>query len=362
MKKKIYIITAILVILVFSGFAFFSGSNKSADNQRPTVKVSKSTIVDKVLAVGTIEPLQEIQVKSKVSGVVRKIYNDDGSFVRKGDPLIEIKPDPTPTELAEATRNLAVEENNFGTIAKEKERQESMKSKGLISDKDFDDVLQSYNAAKLRLDGAKDRLALLKQGRVSIQNEEFTSVVRAEIDGYVLQKMVNIGDPVVPSTSYQPGMVLMSLADMNSLIFKGTVDEINVGKLKIGMPVELKIGALPKEVIKGKLSKISLKATKKDNATNFDVEIELQPNQKIELRAGYSANADIIINKKENVLSIPERVITFSGDSSFVMIPDGQNEKRIAIKTGLSDAINIEVIDGLQDSSIVLEPKMKTIE
>ena len=361
MKKYIYIIIGIIV-LGGIGFLFMSNSKSSSDNQRPTVKASRSTIVDKVLAVGTIEPLQEIQVKSKVSGVVSKIYNDAGSYVRKGDPLIEIKPDPTPTELAEATRNLAAEENNFNTVSKEKERQEAMKSKGLISNKDYEDILQQFNSAKLKLEGAKDRMALLKQGRVSIQNVEFTSIVRAEMDGYVLQKMVNIGDPVVPSTNFQPGMVLMTLADMNSLIFKGTVDEINVGKLKIGMPVELKIGALPKDAVKGKLTKISLKAIKKDNATNFDVEIELLPNQKVQLRAGYSANADIIINKKENVLSLPERVITFSGDSTFVMLPDGENEKRVAVKTGLSDAINIEIIEGIQDSTAVLEPKMKMIE
>lgn len=361
MKKYIYIGIAV-VILGGVAFLFMSNSKSSNENKVATVVVSRSTIVDKVLAVGTIEPLQEIQVKSKVSGVVSKIFNDAGSYVHKGDPLIEIKPDPTPTELAEATRALAAEENNFQNIAKEKDRQESMKNKGLISSKEYDDVMQQYTAAKLKLDGAKDRLALLKQGRVSIQNVEFTSIVRAEIDGYVLQKKVNIGDPVVPSTAYQPGMELMSLADMNSLIFKGTVDEINVGKLKIGMPVELKIGALPKDIVKGRLSKISLKAEKKDNSTNFDVEIELLPNQKIQLRAGYSANADIIINKKENVLSLPERVISFSGDSAFVMIPEGETKKKVSIKTGLSDAINIEITEGLQDSAKVLEPEIKIIQ
>jgi len=359
--KKYIIIGGAVVLLGAAAFLFMSNSNSKSENTVSTVFVSKSTIVDKVLAVGTIEPLREIQVKSKVSGVVSKIFNDAGSYVHKGDPLIEIKPDPTPTELAEATRNLASEENNFQNIAKEKDRQESMKNKGLISSKEYDDVMQMYTGAKLKLEGAKDRLALLKQGRVSIQNVEFTSIIRSEMDGFVLQKMVNIGDPVVPSTTFQPGMELMSLADMNSLIFKGTVDEINVGKLKIGMPVELKIGALPKDVVKGKLSKISLKAQKKDNATNFDVEIELLPNQKVQLRAGYSANADIIISKKENVLSLPERVITFSGDSTWVMIPDGKSEKKQLIKTGLSDAINIEIVEGLQDSAKVIEPAVKMI-
>lgn len=362
MKKKTIIIALTILILTISAIFLMSSSDNNKNASAPMVSVKRSTITDKVLAVGTIEPLREIQVKSKVSGIVAKIYNDAGTYVKKGDPLMEIKPDPTPTELVEATRNVSMELANFENIAKEKARQEEMMKKGYISNKDYEDVQKTYETAKLRLDSAKDKLSLLKQGRVSIQDVEFTSVIRAEIDGFVLQKMVNIGDPVVPSTSFQAGMVLMTLADMNTLIFKGTVDEINVGRLSIGMPVELKVGALPNQIVNGKLSKISLKAQKKDNATSFDVEIEILPKQEIALRAGFSANADIIINKKEHVLTLPERVISFVNDSSFVWIAKGGDREKLVVKTGLSDAINIEIIEGVDDSTKVFEPALKSIQ
>lgn len=364
MKKKVIISSLCVVIIAGGAFLFFTNSKSNNENQLPEVSVQKLTIVDKVLAVGTIQPTQEIQVKSKVSGLVAKIFNDAGSYVRKGDPLIEIKPDPTPTELADATRQVDMEKNNFETIEKEKVRQEAMMKKGLISSKEYEAIEQEYTAARLRLESAQDKITLLKQGKVSIKNTEYSSIIRSELDGYVLEKMVNIGDPVVPSSSFQPGQPVMTLADMKSLIFKGTVDEINVGKLQIGMPVELKIGALPKDVIKGRLSKIALKAEKKDNATNFPVEIEILPDQKITLRAGYSANADIIIAKKENVLSLPERVVTFAKDSTFVTVLDTATKAKSKklIKTGLSDAINIEVTEGLKENEKVLEPEVKSIK
>ncbi|MCK6603206.1 MAG: efflux RND transporter periplasmic adaptor subunit [Bacteroidetes bacterium] len=364
MKKKLILSTLAVVILGGGIFLYLSGSSPKDENQVPEVSVQKLTIVDKVLAVGNIQPLQEIQVKSKVSGIVSRIFNDAGAYVRKGDPLIEIKPDPTPTELAEATRQVDMEKNSFDTVEKEKARQESMMNKGLISSKEYETIQQEFTAARLRLESAQDKLTLLKQGKVSIKNTEFSSIIRSEIDGYVLEKMVNIGDPVVPSTSFQPGQPVMTLADMNSLIFKGTVDEINIGRIQVGMPVELKIGALPNDVVKGRLSKIALKAEKKDNATNFPVEVTILPDQKVTLRAGYSANADIIIAKKENVLSVPERVVTFAKDSTFVMVLDTTTKvkSRKLIKTGLSDAINIEVVDGLKENEKVLEPELKTIK
>lgn len=365
MKKKGIILTSLAVVIVAGGaFIFLTNSGPNPDQQTPTIKVSRATIVDKVLAVGTIEPEQQIQVKSKVSGIVNTIFRDAGSYVKKGEPLLEIKPDPTPTELAEATRLVTMEQTAFSTIEKEKNRQATLKDKGLISNKDFEDILQQYETARLRLESANDKLSLLKQGKVSIQNTVISSVIRSEIDGFVLEKMVNIGDPVVPSTSFQPGQALMTVADMNSLLFKGTVDEINVGKLKVGQKVELKIGALPKETITGTLRKISLKAQKKDNATNFDVEITIDNPESVQLRAGYSANADIIIKKKEDVLSLPERVITFSNDSAFVYLPDTVNQTRIRkpVVTGMSNAINIEIVSGLAEGDAVLEPELKSIK
>ncbi|MEK7727221.1 MAG: HlyD family efflux transporter periplasmic adaptor subunit, partial [candidate division KSB1 bacterium] len=186
---------------------------------------------------------------------------------------------------------------------------------------------------------------------------------KAPIEGYVLSKTVEVGDPVTPLSSFQEGTVLMRMASMERLLFKGTVDEIDVGRLREGMEVEIKIGALPNDKIKGTLRLISLKAEKKENATVFPIEITIDAANGSTLRAGYSANANIIIQKKDSVLTVPERVVTFRNDSAFVKIegPDKKEQEQIIV-TGLSDAINVEVLSGLAEGAEIFEKPVKKIQ
>lgn len=363
MKKKIIISSVIVVVLAVAAVLVLGNSKSSKDNELPKVKVKKGDIVDKALAVGTIEPENEISVKSKVSGVVKRIFADAGTFVRAGDPLMELKPDPAPLELADAKRQVQLAEVDLDNLNKEKTRQESMVKKQLISNKEYEDFQKNYQNAELRLNIAKEKLELLQSGKVKIQGTDIESIVKAPIDGYVLKKNVEVGDPVTPLTSYQEGTVLMKMANMERLIFKGTVDEIDVGKLKEGMEAELKVGALPADTVKGTLRKISLKAEKKDNATVFPIEVLIPKAKNTTLRAGYSANASIIIQKKVGVLSVPERVVTFRNDSAFVKMAlgPGKDEQRV-IKTGLSDAINVEIVSGLKEGEEILEKPVKKIE
>ncbi len=273
MRKKIILSTLALIVLAGAAYFIFGGSGSSDANALPTVKVSRATIVDKALAVGTIEPENEISVKSKVSGVVKRIFADAGSYVRAGSPLLEVRPDPTPLELAEAKRQLQMREVDMVNLDKERVRQESMVEKQLISNRDYEEFQRRYQENALQVKLARERLALLESGRVMIENTQIESIIKAPIDGFVLRKMVEVGDPVTPLTSYQEGTVLMKMANMERLVFKGTVDEIDVGKLKEGLEAELKIGALPADKIVGTLSKISLKAEKKENATVFPIEV-----------------------------------------------------------------------------------------
>ena len=327
------------------------------------VVVADFGIVDKALAVGTIEPENEISVKSKVSGVVKKIYADAGTYVKAGQPLLEVKPDPTPLELADSKRQLQLAQNDLDNFNKDKVRQESLVKKELISTRDYEDFQKRYQDAELRVKIAREHLALLESGRVKIDDTEIESIVKAPIDGFVLSKTVEVGDPVTPLTTYQEGTVLMKMANMERLIFKGTVDEIDVGKLKEGMETMLKVGALPNDTVRGVLRKISLKAEKKENATVFPIEILIPRANNSTLRAGYSANASIIIQRKDNVLTIPERVVTFRNDSAFVKLAlaNSKEEERY-IKTGLSDAINLEVISNLSEGDSVVEKPVKKIE
>jgi HlyD family secretion protein len=363
MKKKIVFPVLGVLLLVVAGVFLLDGSKDSAEGVPAHVTVARGTIVDKALAIGTIEPEIEISVKSKVSGAVSRIFADAGTFVRAGQPLLEVRPDPTPLERAEAKRNLELAQVELDNMVKERVRQEALVRKELISAKEYDDFLRRFEESTLRVSIAREKLALLESGRVNIGGTTIESIVKAPIDGFVLSKSVEVGDPVTPLTSYQEGTVLMKLANMERLVFKGTVDEIDVGRLKEQMEADVKVGALPNEKVTGRLRKISLKAEKKENATAFPIEIAIPASNSATLRAGYSANASVIIARKESVLAVPERVVTFRNDSAFVRVvlgPGRSEERRIV--TGLSDAINVEVVEGLKEGDELEEKPVKKIE
>jgi HlyD family secretion protein len=360
-KLVVWIVITAVVVVAVAALAL-GRRNGKAKSLGPVVKVERGNVVEKALAVGSIVPRNEISVKSKVSGVVKKIHKTPGERVRAGDPLIEIQPDPTPLELADAKRRVEMDEIGYENAEKRLDRARELLAKGLVSDKDFEDADRDYKQAVLQLDMSRERLALIEKGHVSIAGTEIDAVVKSPINGFILEKNINIGDPVVPLTSYQEGTVLMTIADMDSLLFKGTVDEIDVGKLGVGMPVEIKIGALPGKSVPGRLVKISLKAREENNTRMFPVEIAIAGHQVALLRAGYSANADIIIRQVDSVLTIPERVVYTKGDTSYVEVPGAKGERTKAyIKTGLSDAVRIEVKEGLADGQEVLEKPEKKI-
>ena len=363
MKQKIIISSFAVIVLVGAAVFFFGSSKSSKDEQLPKVKVKVGTIIDKALAVGTIEPEIEISVKSKVSGVVKHLFVDVGQFVKAGEPLLEVRPDPTPLELADAKRQAQLAQVDLDNLKKDRPCQEILIKNKLISDKEDEDFQRLYDGAELRLKIANEHVALMESGKVKIGDTEIESIVKAPIDGFVLNRAIEVGDPVTPQTSYMEGTVLMKMANMDRLLFKGTVDEIDVGKMKEGMEVEIKVGALPTDTVKGFLRKIWLKAEKKDNATVFPIEILIPGAKNSVLRVGYSANANIIVQRKNDVLTLPERVITFRNDSAFVKIPVSQNKDREKlIKTGLSDAINIEVVSGLKEGEEVFEKPVKKID
>lgn len=362
LKRKRIIWIGIIIIVIAIVAIGIGSTRKKKDQKLSTVKVERKNIVEKALAIGTLSPENEIAIKSKISGVVSKLFVDAGSFVTAGDPMLEIRPDPTPIELAEARRNVEMEAISQENARRDYERAKQLKEKGFTSDKEYEFSQKQFDQAKVRLEMTQERLALLEKGKVKFANSNIESIIKSPINGFVLEKMINVGDPIVPLTSYQAGTALFTVADMKKLIFKGSVDEIDVGKLKEGMETEITVGALPGKPVKGILDKISLKARKEDNTTVFPVEIIVQPNEGQVLRAGYSANANIIIQKKDSVLAVPERVITFRNDSAFVNIQQGADSKKeVFIKTGLSDAIFIEVISGLNLGDEVLEKEVKQI-
>lgn len=361
--RKIVIVLAVLVVGGLGAVAY-SKSVKSADPGFKTVLVTRGEVVEKALAVGAIRPDQEISVKSKISGIVRRSYREVGDYVRAGEPLFEIQPDPTPLELTEARREVENAMNAYDQAKRRYDRQDSLKNQGITSSQDWDTAQKELQETESRLGLAREKLALVEKGRIKSERLNVESVIRAPVSGTVLELAVHEGDPVVPLTSFQAGTPLAVMADMGTLLFKGTVDEIDVGKLTEGLPAKIKIGALPEAVVEGKLSKISPKSKTSEGATLFDVEIDITAAKGVVLRAGYSANADIVVKEKKDVLLVPERLVRFEGGKATVEVPGalGKEPEKKEIKYGLSDGMNVEVTSGLKEKDEVVERPPKKIE
>ena len=356
----------ILVILaaISAGVYAWTRNGKKNANGLKEVEVTSGSIVEKAVAVGQIQPRQKFQVKSKISGIVRRALVQIGDTVKAGDPLFEIGADPTPLEKTEVDRQVDSAAASFRRAETDYQRALELNRSGVLPKSDLDQKKEAYELSRVALTKAQQNRELTNRGRLTAGGTE--SIIRSPAAGTVLTRTVNPGDPIVPLTSYQPGTEMATIADMSDLIFKGTVDEIDVGKLSVGMMTRIKVGALPTDIVTGHVSRIAPQAQQKEGATLFDVEIELDPSSKITLRAGYSANADVIIREKKDVLTIPERLVTFEdgGKKASVEVaaatPKAQ-PKKTEIKTGISDGLNVEVVSGLKKGDKIVERPPKEI-
>jgi HlyD family secretion protein len=362
--RKLWRTLFILVVLagVSAGLYAWTRSGKKDANGLKEVEVIQGAIVEKAVAVGQIQPRQKFSVKSKISGIVKRALAQVGDTVQAGDPLFEIAPDPTPLEVTEVDRQVESAAASFRKAEGDYQRSLQLSRSGVLPKSDVEAKKESYDLARVAMTKAEQNRDLTRKGRLTVSGTE--SIIRAPAAGTILTRTVNPGDPIVPLTSYQPGTEMATIADMRDLIFKGTVDEIDVGKLSVGMPTRIKVGALPTDVVTGKVSRIAPQAQQKEGATLFDVEVELEPS-KITLRAGYSANADVIIREHKDVLVIPERLVTFAdgGKKASVEVPgsDPKSPKKVDIKTGISDGLNVEVLSGLKKGEKVVERPPKEI-
>ena len=353
--RKLFKTLIILIVLVAIARVLYAlaKSNKGEKDGSKQVTIQTGSITEKAIAVGQIQPRQKFSVKSKISGIVKRTLIQVGDTVKAGDPLFEIAADPTPLEATEVDRQVDSARASFQRAQAEYQRALQLDPMGA----------NAWNGKVALMKAQQDR-DLTRKGRLSDGGTE--STITAPAAGTVLTRSVNPGDPIVPLTSYQPGTEMATIADMSDLIFKGTVDEIDVGKLSVGMPTRIKVGALPTDVVTGRVSRIAPQAQQKEGATLFDVEVELDPGQKITLRAGYSANADVIIREKKDVLTIPERLVTFDDGGKRATVelagPTAKDPtKKVEIKTGISDGLSVEVISGLKKGDRVVERPPKEI-
>ena len=360
------LIWLVILVAIAGGLYAWARSSKGDKDGNKLVSVEQGSITEKAIAVGQIQPRQKFQVKSKISGIIRKCMVSVGDKVRAGDALFEIGPDPTPQELTDVDRSVDSANASYSRARADYERAIELAKSGVLPKSDLDSRREAFELAKIAVARAEQGRDLTRKGRVATANVTIESIIRAPAAGTILTRVVNPGDPVTPLTSYQPGTELATIADMSDLIFKGTVDEIDVGKLRVSLPARIKVGALPTDIVTGRVSRIAPQAQQKEGATLFDVEIELDPSNKIVLRAGYSANADLIIREKKDVLVLPERVVIFEdgGKKTFVELPGAKEKdepKKVEVKLGISDGMNAEIASGLTKGAKVVERPPKKI-
>jgi HlyD family secretion protein len=352
----------IIGVLIVFGVIAAIASVLMAGNRRDRVeyaevRVSRGDLTEKALAVGKIDPDHEVVVKSQVSGIVERIHREVGEQVAAGELLLTIKPEPTPLELAEARRLVEMAELDSAFSRTDLARTAALYQSRYISAREYESALKAAQEAELRVKQARERLELMDTGSSRIGETMVESVIRAPTSGTILERLVNVGDPVVPLTSYQPGTELMRIADMGDLQFIGTVDEIDVGKIRPGMRAVITVGALPGETLVGELFFISPKSRLQNNVVVFDIRIRITDAKGAMLRAGYSASADLLINEKRDVLYIPERVVTFAGDSAVVSIRDPESDSLLTrrVDLGFSDELSVEVLGGLGEGDMVVD-------
>lgn len=342
------------VILFASGFwlgKYYYDKNKTQELTYNSSKPYYGDIELNTMATGTIVPRKEINVKSAVSGIVDKMYVGTGSIVKKGDLLAKIKIIPNAENLNRAQSAVETAKINLSNSENEFFRIKDLFEKEIIPDKEFDQIKFDYQLKKQLLVEAKDNLLVVKNG-AKTNSKQVTNMVRATMGGTILKLGVLVGDNVIESNSFSEGTTIVSIADMNDMIFSGTVDESEVGKLKEGMPIELTIGAYDDKTFNGILEFISPQGEDVEGTVKFSINASFEYPDSFELRSGFSANSEVLLDKKNDVLIINESEVVFRNDSTFVEVEISEQkfEKRL-VKTGLSNGLQIEIISGLDTTN-----------
>lgn len=349
MKKVIKIAIIALVIGLF-GFTFVFLYQKS----KPKLVVFQTktpfvnNIIKKTVATGSIVPRKEIEIKPKVSGIIETIYILPGKKIHKGDLIAKIKIIPDMVNLNNAESRLNRAKFSYDDAKLVFDRQKKLYDQGVIPEAEFQQIRLNMNNAREELTSAENNLQLIREGVIKKSGEVTNTLVQSTIDGMVLEVPVEEGNQVIESNTFNSGTTICTVADMGEMIFKGKVDETEVGRIKQGMKLLLSIGAIEKEKFDAELEYISPKGKEENGAIQFEIKAKIKLKDNFFIRSGYSANADIVLDRRDSVLCVEEGLVQFKGDSTFVEVEKAPNqfEKRF-IKTGLSDGINIEVVKGV---------------
>lgn len=352
MKKilKYLLFTGLAVLFIWTMYFLYEKS-ASKPEEYAVEKLRKNNVVKKTVANGKIVPRKEILIKPVVSGIIAELYVEAGDEVKKDQPLAKIKIVPDMLSLSNAENRVRNAEIGVQNAQLTYDRNKPLSDKGVISASEMQGYDVALKNAKQELGAAQEALQVVRDGisRSSAGN----TIVRSTITGMVLDVPVKEGNSVIERNNFNEGTTIASVADMADLIFQGKVDESEVGKVKLGMPVVLTVGAIEDAKWDADLEYIAPKGVEENGAVQFEIRAAVKLKEGQRLRSGYSANADIVLEKRDSVLTVPESIVEFNkkGDSAFVQVKDGEGWKRTWIKTGLSDGINLEVLSGVDAST-----------
>ena len=359
MKKVLTWLGAALVILMIGGaFVYLYKKSQSKPVTFMTEQAATADIVKKTVATGSIVPRREVEVKPRVTGVLAELYVEPGKKVKKGEALGKISIVPDAMQINQADSGLRTAQIAFDNAKRELARNEELYKKGVVADAELQRYRTEFALRQQELQSAGSSLQLVKEGATRGQGTQSTLVVTSTADGMVIDVPVKVGFSVIQANNFNPGTTVAVVADMDDMIFEGRVDEAEVAKIKEGMKLSIKVGALEKELLEGKLEYISPKGKTIDGAIQFEIKAAVAQKPGTQIRANYSANADIVLDEKKQVLAIREALVQYADGKPYVEVETSpQTFTKRDVQLGLSDGIKVEVLSGVTASDKIKIPE-----
>lgn len=345
-----------LVFVATLLFLYQKASEEPAEakTQKPVI----TDVVKKAVATGKIVPRREVSIKPRVSGIIKGVFVAPGDFVEAGALIAEIRVVPNMAALTRAESDVRAAQIALEHAKAELERAERLGEGGLVSQRELSARKLEHDLRKAELAAAASQLVVVREGAARETDDAANTKVRSTVAGTVLEVPVEEGASVIESNTFNEGTTIATVADMKDMIFLGRIDEADVDKVRANMEVLIKIGAVDGRTFPARLEHIAPKGVEVDGAIQFEIKAAVDPAKDVVIRAGYSANAEIVLDRREGVLAINESVLSFDGDQAFVEVETGPGQyERRDLELGISDGINVEVTGGLDADAVVRHPE-----
>ena len=368
MKKYIkYILMALVAVIFIGTFVFLYIKSQPQPEVYDEFTLQRMDIRKTTVVTGKIEPRNEVNVKPQISGIITEILKEAGETVQEGEVIAKVKVIPDMGSLSAAQSRLRLAEINRKQAQTDYDREKTLFDKGLVAADEYDKIAQALRQAREEVDAAQDNLEVVRDGVSKSNASASSTLIRSTITGLILDIPVKVGNSVILANTFNDGTTIATVANMNDLIFRGNIDETEVGRLSTGMTMKITIGALQDLKFDARLEYIAPKATDQNGANQFEIKAAVNlPSNATNIRSGYSANAEIVLAEAKNVLAVQESAIEFDGDDTYVYVIKGEGDKqtyeRRKVQTGISDGINIEIRSGVKPNERIRGPKMLATE